>query len=160
MPDVISLLHRFDGCLFESIPVGNYRLSIQGSKGHNCYPKIDNLSPYMYDEMEVTVYENNGLATIPPAILYELKHKWDEWYFNNLTVREIQWLYDSLYLYSKLEMQEMMYKLLDDVNSGSIEYEKECIDVCVLSHQITNKDGIFLKTNIIRRMLFKLYGMR
>jgi hypothetical protein len=120
----------------------------------------------MYDTMEVAVYENGTsdamryAKTIPPAIFHELKDKYTDWFFSGLTIKEIQWLYDNLYLYSKLEMQEMMYKLFDDINSGSIEYEEECIAVCISSHQITNKHGIFWKNVAIRRMLFKLYGMR
>jgi len=120
----------------------------------------------MYDTMEVAVYENGVsevvkyVKTIPPAIFHELKDKWSDWYFSGLTIKEIQWLYDNLYEYSKLDMKELMCKFYDEINSGSIEYETECIQQCVLTHQITNKDGIFWKNIAIRRMLFKLYGIK
>ena len=163
MPDVISLLHKFDGHLFHDIQVGNYRMSIQGSDFHNCSPR-KNLYAYMYGTMEVAVYKNDAIyetdqmiSIIPPAIFHELKDKWTGWYFSGLTVKEIQWLYDNLYLYSKLEMQEMMYKFFDSIKS--IQYEDDCIQQCLQTHILTERDG-FLKYRSIIRMLLMLYGMR
>ncbi len=166
MQDIISMLHRGKLKLFDTIEIGNYRLSIQTSKYHNCKPKKDNLPAYMYDEFDVAVYDKNDrddyeqCEAIPPAILHELEKHNNGYYLSNITKQQLQWLYNNLYQYSKIEMDEMWCKLYDDIASGNLEYEQECIEQCILTHEITNKNDKFWKNIAMRRMLLMMYGVK
>lgn len=44
--------------IFESVPCGRYRLSVQGSSGHYCTPR-EVLPPQYYVSMEVAIFNKN-----------------------------------------------------------------------------------------------------
>ena len=44
--------------IFDAIPCGKYRLSIQGSEGHYCSPRTT-LYPDLYEDMEIAIFKNN-----------------------------------------------------------------------------------------------------
>ncbi len=99
MRDVISMLHRgfqLNPSLFDPIDIGGFKISIQASHGHHCSPQKD-LAPYLYDEMEIAIYETVQ-STTPPIILGTLRHKWESCgrFFSYVTVQELQWIYDKL----------------------------------------------------------------
>jgi len=103
MRDIVSMLHRgfpLNPALFDPIEIGRFRISIQASHCHHCSPRKD-LNPYQYDEMEVAVYERTALyggTTIPPIIKRTLHHKFEPCghFFSYVTVKELQWIYDTL----------------------------------------------------------------
>lgn len=101
MPDVISLLHRgfkLNPELFDSVEVGKYCLSIQGSHCHHCSPRKD-LPAYMYYEMEIAIYRDQSRkAIIPIEIMQKLHHKYEPCgnFFSYVTVDELQWIYEML----------------------------------------------------------------
>lgn len=99
MTDIISMLHRgffLNPSLFDPIEIGRFRISIQASRCHHCSPQQD-LPPYMYDEMEIAIYENEPeIHPIPAIIRHTLHHKWSGYFFSYVTTKELQWIYDTL----------------------------------------------------------------
>lgn len=99
MRDIVSMLHRgfpLNPTLFEPIEIGQFRISIQASHFHHCSPNQD-LHPYQYDEMEIAIYEAIKNTT-PQIIKRTLHHKWEPCgnFFSFVTIKELQWIYDTL----------------------------------------------------------------
>lgn len=99
MKDIVSMLHRgfpLNPALFDPIEIGWFRVSIQASHFHHCSPRQD-LNPYQYDEMEIAIYEQIKNTT-PPIIKRTLAHKWEPCgnCFSYVTIKELQWIYDTL----------------------------------------------------------------
>lgn len=99
MTDIISLLHRgfkLNPELFDPIEIGRFRLSIQASRSHHCSPQKD-LPPYMYDEMEIAIYEAEK-SMVFWKIRDTLHHKWEPCgnFFSYVTIKELQWVYETL----------------------------------------------------------------
>jgi len=99
MRDIVSMLHRgfpLNPALFDPIEIGRFRISIQASRSHHCSPQKD-LPPYLYDEMEIAIYEKEKNTT-PQIIKRTLHHKWEPGgnFFTYVTIKELQWIYDKL----------------------------------------------------------------
>jgi hypothetical protein len=99
MTDIISLLHRgfkLNPELFDPIEIGRFMLSIQASRSHHCSPQKD-LHPYQYDEMEIAIYAPKKI-TATWVIKRMLHHKWEPCgnFFSFVTIKELQWIYDTL----------------------------------------------------------------
>lgn len=99
MRDIVSMLHRgfpLNPALFEPIEIGRFRISVQASHSHHCSPRQD-LSPYLYHEMEIAIYEQTK-NTIPKIIKDTLLRKWEPYgnFYSYVTTKELQWIYDTL----------------------------------------------------------------
>lgn len=99
MRDIVSMLHRgfpLNPALFNPIEIGRFRISIQASHTHHCSPRKD-LPSYLYDEMEIAIYEQIKNTT-PPIIKSTLHHKFEPCghFFSYVTTKELQWIYDTL----------------------------------------------------------------
>jgi hypothetical protein len=86
--DELKVSNGGDYQLFESIEVGNYELSIQGSQGAYCSPR-ESLKPEYYTSMEIAIFKNDKwLNVVKSSVMRkfprynELKERADGWFPN------------------------------------------------------------------------------
>lgn len=62
---------------FKSIPAGPYRLSIQGSEGHYCSPRIT-CSPEFYSSMEMAIFHRGRWLQVRRSKVLREFPRWNE----------------------------------------------------------------------------------
>jgi hypothetical protein len=85
--------------VMESIPLGEYSLSVQASRSHYCAPRAT-LPLRDYSEYEVAVVDGNGLLSVPHP-LFHPRWPWSRY-----------WEGDSVGSYVPTEVVEQLYQHL------------------------------------------------